>query len=70
MTAHHLGYEIACDGPTGQNDCPNSAAVRPRFVSRTAAQVRADGRRDGWTRQPGRDLCPDCTTTHRKEPTR
>ncbi|MEV0917875.1 hypothetical protein AB0I93_26905 [Streptomyces sp. NPDC049967] len=69
MTAHHLGYEIACDGPTGQNDCPNSAAVRASFTSRTAAAVRADGRRQGWTRPPGRDLCPDCTTTT-KEPTR
>ncbi|MGC5400189.1 hypothetical protein ACPXCP_31170 [Streptomyces sp. DT20] len=70
MTAHLIGYEIACDGPTGQNDCPNSAAVRARFVSRTAAQVRADGRRDGWTRPNGRDRCPDCTTTNRKKPTR
>lgn len=67
MTAHLIGYEIACDGPTGQGDCPDSAAVRARFVSRTAAQVRADGQRDGWTRRASRDLCPNCATT--EEPT-
>ncbi|TRV72565.1 hypothetical protein FKN01_29695 [Streptomyces sp. 130] len=66
MTAHLIGYEIACDGPTGQGDCPNSAAVRAQLVSRTAAQVRADGRQQGWTRPRGRDLCPTCTAT-RKE---
>ncbi len=68
MTAHLIGYEIACDGPTGQGDCPDSAAVSARYASRTAAEVRADGRRDGWTRPRGRDCCPTCTTA-RKEPT-
>lgn len=66
MTAHPLGVEIACDGPAGRDDCPNSAAIPIRFASRTARQVRADGREDGWTtrRAPGRliDLCPRCRT--------
>ncbi|MGW2594810.1 hypothetical protein ACWCXC_31720 [Streptomyces sp. NPDC001515] len=69
MTAHLIGYEIACDGPTGQDDCSDSAAVPARFVSRTAAQVRADGRRQGWTRPRGHDRCPTCTAKS-KEPTR
>lgn len=67
MTAHSLGVEIACNGPADRNDCPDSAAVRARFTSRTAREVRADGRRDGWTvrRVPGRllDICPRCRTT-------
>ena len=63
MTAHLIGYEIACDGPTGQGDCPHSAAVRARFTSRTARQVRDDGRRDGWKARPGGlDICPACAT--------
>ncbi|WP_405461551.1 hypothetical protein OG786_29165 [Streptomyces sp. NBC_00101] len=61
MTVHSLGVEIACDGPTGRDDCPDNAAVRAAITSRTARQVRADGRRDGWTVRPGgRDLCPRC----------
>lgn len=67
MTAHLIGHEIACDGPTGHDDCPYSAAIRARFTSRTAAQVRADGREDGWTRRRGQDLCAECTATA-KEP--
>ncbi|MEU6661222.1 hypothetical protein [Streptomyces sp. NPDC046821] len=67
MTAHTLGVEIACDGPDGSRDCPESAAVRARFASLTAAQVRADGRFDGWARRRrgGRlvDLCPACKPT-------
>ena len=69
MTAHLIGYEIACDGPTGQGDCPDSAAVEARFISRTAAQVRADGRQQGWTRPRGWDRCPACTVAT-EEPTR
>lgn len=64
MTARPIGVEVACDGPTGRGDCPDSAAVHARFASRTARRVRADGREDGWTtrRAPGRllDLCPRC----------
>lgn len=64
MTAYPLGYEIACDGPGGGRDCPASAAVQPRPCTVTAAEVRADGREQGWTRprRGGRriDLCPDC----------
>lgn len=66
MTARPIGVEVACDGPAGCDDCPDSAAINARFVSRTAKQVRADGREDGWTtrRIPGRllDLCPRCRT--------
>ncbi|MGW2845387.1 hypothetical protein [Streptomyces sp. NPDC001274] len=66
MSAHPLGVEIACDGPAGRDDCPHSAAIRAQVTSRTARQVRADGRRDGWKARPGgRGLCPDCAT---KEP--
>lgn len=70
MTAYPLGYEVACDGPMGANGCPQSAAVRAQFTSRTAQAVRADGRRDGWTRRrvPGRllDICPHCRTTEER----
>ncbi|MEW2068440.1 hypothetical protein [Streptomyces sp. NPDC007346] len=71
MTAHLIGYEVACNGPAPETDCPDSAAVRPRFTSRTVHQVRADGHADGWTTTPtasGRllDHCPTCTRT-RKE---
>lgn len=65
MTAYSLGVEISCDGPDEQTDCPTSAAVPIRFGSMTARQVRADGRKDGWTRRlrDGHlvDLCPGCT---------
>lgn len=64
MTAHALGVEVACDGPDEARDCPESAAVHARFASLTAAQVREDGRTDGWARRrrDGRlvDLCPAC----------
>lgn len=69
MTAYLIGYEIACDGPTDTDDCPNSAAIPPPFGARTASQVRAAGRNQGWTRPHGRDCCPTCTAT-RKEPPR
>lgn len=66
MTAHPLRVEISCDGPDESRDCPDSAAVRARFTSLTAAEVRADGRTDGWVlrRRGGRrvDLCPTCKT--------
>lgn len=73
MTAHSLGVEIACDGPDEFRDCPDSAAVRARFTSLTAAEVRTDGRADGWVlrRRDGRlvDLCPTCKPNPtRKEP--
>lgn len=71
MTSRPIGVEVACDGPTGSDDCPDSAAIRARFASRTTRQVRADGREDGWTvrRIPGRllDLCPRCRTHHPTE---
>ncbi|MWA08816.1 hypothetical protein [Streptomyces sp. BA2] len=64
MSAHALGVEVSCDGPDESRDCPESAAVRARFASLTAAEVRADGRADGWVRprRGGRlvDLCPAC----------
>lgn len=64
MTAYPIGYEIACDGPAAEQDCPESAAVRRQVTSRTAAEVRADGRAQGWShgRRDGRrvDLCPNC----------
>ncbi|MFI7890934.1 hypothetical protein ACIFUY_06675 [Streptomyces sp. CACIS-1.16CA] len=73
MTARPIGVEVSCDGPTGDDDCPDSAAIPAGFVSRTARQVRADGRRLGWTtrRAPGRllDLCPNCRTTRAPEET-
>ncbi|MFH9368095.1 hypothetical protein ACH4K8_20735 [Streptomyces anulatus] len=72
MTARPIGVEVSCDGPTGRDDCPHSAAVSARYASRTARQVRADGRADGWTtrRTPGRllDLCPNCRTTRTRAP--
>ncbi|MFD7861836.1 hypothetical protein [Streptomyces sp. NPDC059783] len=67
MTAHLIGYEIACDGPTDTDDCPGSAAVCIPFGARTAAQVRAAGREQGWTRPRGHDRCPTCTAKS-KEP--
>ncbi|MEU0354916.1 hypothetical protein [Streptomyces cyaneofuscatus] len=77
MTARPIGVEISCDGPTGRDDCPDSAAVHALFASVTAQQVRADGRADGWItrRAPGRllDLCPNCRparTRAPEEPTR
>ena len=64
MTAHLIGVEVSCDGPDEQTDCPDSAAVRASFASRTARQVRADGRAQGWTTRRGtallRDVCPTC----------
>lgn len=73
MTARPIGVEVSCDGPTGLDDCPDSAAIRARCTSRTAREVRADGRRDGWTtrRAPGRllDICPRCRNQPTKEPT-
>ncbi|WP_127468671.1 hypothetical protein [Streptomyces sp. B27] len=72
MTARPIGVEVACDGPTGRDDCPDSAAVSARYASRTARQVRADGRADGWTtrRTPGRliDLCPTCRHNRTRAP--
>ncbi|MFE2973312.1 hypothetical protein [Streptomyces sp. NPDC059258] len=72
MTAHPIGVQVSCNGPTGGDDCPDSAAIRARSTSRTARQVRADGREDGWTtrRAPGRllDLCPDCRTARTRAP--
>ncbi|MFJ4837141.1 hypothetical protein [Streptomyces sp. NPDC088746] len=67
MTARPIGIEVACDGPAGRDDCPDNAAIRAQITSRTARQLRADGRRDGWTtrRAPGRllDICPPCRVT-------
>lgn len=65
MTAYFLGTEISCDGPTEETDCPASAAVPASYGSRTAREVRADGRALGWT-YPLRaghrvDLCPECS---------
>lgn len=64
MTAHSLGSEVSCDGPDPSHDCPDSAAISASFNSLTAADVRADGRTDGWVRRRryGRrvDLCPAC----------
>ena len=64
MTAYPIGVEVSCDGPNDKTDCPESAAIRAGFASRTARQVRADGRAQGWTtrRVPGRlrDVCPSC----------
>lgn len=66
MTARSIGTEVSCDGPDASRDCPDSAAVRASFTSLTAAEVRADGRADGWIRRRrnGRrvDLCPACKT--------
>ncbi|WP_435245173.1 hypothetical protein [Streptomyces tendae] len=66
MTAYPLGVEVACDGPTAGQDCPDSAAVRAQLTSTTAREVRADGRRDGWRRRRRGthlvDLCPSCDT--------
>ncbi|MFD5220290.1 hypothetical protein ACFWMH_21900 [Streptomyces tendae] len=65
MSAYVIGYEVYCDGPTARDDCPESAAVRASVASRTARQVRADGRAEGWTARRGGgrliDLCPSCT---------
>ncbi|WP_329595877.1 hypothetical protein OG195_44730 (plasmid) [Streptomyces sp. NBC_01362] len=73
MSTHLLGVEIACDGPAGRDNCPHNAAIRAQFTSRTARQVRADGRRDGWTvhRIPGRllDICPRCRNHTTEGPT-
>ncbi|WP_282792938.1 hypothetical protein [Streptomyces sp. CC224B] len=67
MTAYSLGVEIACDGPGHERGCPESAAIRASSASMTAAEVRADGRVDGWARRRRDDrvvdLCPACKTT-------
>lgn len=67
MTSTPIGVEVSCDGPDEHTDCPESAAIRAAFTSRTARQVRADGRAQGWTtrRVPGhlRDVCPTCRPT-------
>lgn len=67
MTATSLGVEVSCDGPDEPSDCPDSAAVRASFGSRTVREVRADGRAQGWAYRlrAGRlvDLCPACATT-------
>lgn len=64
MTAYPIGVEVSCDGPDEQTDCSEGAAIRASFESRTARQVRADGRADGWAvrRRAGRlrDVCPVC----------
>lgn len=64
MTAYPIGVEVSCDGPDEHTDCPENAAIRARFGSLTARQVRADGRTDGWTTRRGsgrlRDVCPTC----------
>lgn len=64
MTAYSIGVEVSCDGPDEQSECPDSAAIPAGYASRTARQVRADGRADGWTtrRRGGhlRDVCPNC----------
>lgn len=73
MSEHSLGVEVACDGPDEPSDCPQSAAGRRAFTSRTAPQVRADGRADGWvTRRRGGhliDLCPACKSPATTEET-
>ncbi|MEZ7005603.1 hypothetical protein [Streptomyces sp. AD55] len=70
MTAYPIGVEVACDGPDEGTDCPQSDAISARFTSRTARQVRADGRADGWVRRrrDGRlvDLCPECAVGARQ----
>ncbi|WP_043256142.1 hypothetical protein [Streptomyces sp. Tu6071] len=69
MTAYPIGWEVACDGPAPDRDCPASAAITASLSSLGAAPasaVRADGRALGWTtrRRPGGgpllDLCPSC----------
>jgi hypothetical protein len=66
MTARSIGTEVSCDGPDASRDCPESAAISASFGSMTAAEVRADGRDDGWTRRRRNDhlvdLCPACKT--------
>lgn len=66
MTAYPIGIEVACDGPDENTECPDNAAVRASLTSRTARQVRADGRNQGWTTRRGtgrlRDVCPTCRT--------
>ncbi|MEV5677265.1 hypothetical protein [Streptomyces sp. NPDC052179] len=54
MIARLIGFEVSCDGPTAEDDCPDCA----------------DGRKDGWTTSPaasGRllDHCPTCTHTRK-----
>jgi hypothetical protein len=72
VTAYPIGVEVSCDGPDEQTNCPESAAIRASFDSRTARQVRADGRADGWTtrRRGGhlRDVCPACVGVQDEEP--
>jgi hypothetical protein len=66
VTARPIGVEVSCDGPDEETDCPDSAAIPASFRSMTVPQVRADGRKDGWTvlRRLGRrrDVCPACRT--------
>lgn len=73
MTAYPIGVEVSCDGPDGQTDCPNSAAVSASFASKTTREVRADGKAAGWTvwRGHGRlwDACPTCTTVRHRAAT-
>jgi hypothetical protein len=71
VTAYPIGVEISCDGPDEQTDCPQSAAIRASLTSRTARQVRADGRADGWTTRRRasrlRDVCPECAAGARQD---
>jgi hypothetical protein len=66
VTAYPIGVEVSCDGPDEDTDCPHSAAVSASYASRTAPQVRADGRAQGWIvrRRDGRlrDLCGACAS--------
>ncbi|WP_103528978.1 hypothetical protein [Streptomyces sp. SM12] len=66
MTAHLIGWEIACDGPAPHVECPASAALQPHpACAKTPAEVRAYGRAtQGWITSRRHkqviDLCPHC----------
>lgn len=63
MSAHRVGVNIICDGPTADQDCPDNASFMDAL---TADQIRARlTEEDGWaTALPGGvDRCKACQTT-------
>lgn len=49
-----ISRSLGCDG----DDCPNWTVEATDW---TAAEVRREARRFGWTHRKGRDLCEECT---------
>ncbi|MGW0312081.1 hypothetical protein [Streptomyces flavidovirens] len=52
---------IWCDGPGSGLMCGSSFGMD--IPGETAADVRKRARSEGWRRDSGRDICPDCQRT-------